>query len=256
MALCQHKRELVLLINPIVQLIQGAIKLTTSVKYFPFHIKLFELLNMINEMTDEFIPIAQYLLYPFESTGGIKYLNSKSKPSEDKMLPETLVSLKIAKKHLDTIEMKDRVVVESLEQLTLYLATFSRSLFYPELTVALTVVLRRFRKDCSNANYKKLIQSFLLAIDHNSSTIVQKRNLLKQKQLKSTKVQHVEAMLRKTIGKVPLSMEKERNKILKKRIQKDEMKNKPILDTLGEDGNKVSRRERRSKTKKNKKEAA
>lgn len=57
LAVCQHKNELVLLINPAVQLIIGAFKLTSSVKYFPFHVKLFDLLRLVNEMTGEFTPI-------------------------------------------------------------------------------------------------------------------------------------------------------------------------------------------------------
>jgi hypothetical protein len=157
LALCQHKKELVLLVNPIVQLIQGAMKLTTSVKYFPFHIKLFELICMINERTNEFIPAAQYLLYPYESAGGVNYLNSKSKPLEDKMIPDSLISIKISKKHIDTVEMKDKIVQESLEQLTLYLAAHSRKMYFPEMTIGLTIVLRKFRKNSSNNNYRKMI---------------------------------------------------------------------------------------------------
>ena len=109
LALCQHKNQLVLLINPVVQLILGALKLSVSVKYFPFHAKLFELLCLINERTREFIPCAQYLLYPFEQGNGA-YLNAKCKQLEDKLIPETLVSLKVAKKHIDSVEMKDRIV--------------------------------------------------------------------------------------------------------------------------------------------------
>jgi len=115
LALCQHKNELVLLINPTVQLILGAMKLSQSVKYFPFHCKLFELLRTINERTDEFLPIGQYMLYPFEQQGGATFLGQKNKPLEDKMIPETAVSLKIAKKHLNTAELKDRVVQEALQ---------------------------------------------------------------------------------------------------------------------------------------------
>ena len=155
---------MVLLINPIVQLILGAIKLSNSVKFFPFHVKLFELLSMITEQTNEFIPIAQYLLYPFESAGGITYLNSKSKVLEDKIIPDTMVSVKIAKKHLDTVEMKDRVVQEVIEHLTKFLSIHSRRMYFPEMTIGLSIVLRKFRKNSKNTKYSKLVQSFLEAI--------------------------------------------------------------------------------------------
>jgi hypothetical protein len=160
LALCQHKNELVLLINPLVQLIIGATKLSVSVKYFPFHVKLFELLAMINDRTNEFIPIAQYMLYPFEQANG-NWLNSKSKAMEDKVIPDTLVSLKIAKKHVDTVEMKTRVVKEALDHLTLYFASHSRDTCFPEMVVGLDIVLRKFKKSCNNKDFNKQITTFL-----------------------------------------------------------------------------------------------
>lgn len=215
LALCQHQNELVLLLNPVVQLIQGALKLTVSIKYFPFHVKLFELLNMIIQQANQFIPIAQYLLYPFESKGGLAYLNSKSKPLEDKMIPDSLVSIKISKKHLDTVEMKDKVVQESLENLTLHLADHARKLYFPEMVVGLSFVLRRFKKETKNTIYRKQIQTFLQAVQSNSELIMEKRALLKQKQLKSERLDQVQAMLTKAISKEPTAVEREKLKILK-----------------------------------------
>ena len=104
---------------------------------------------MINERTSEFIPISQYLLYPFESAGGVTYLNSKSKPLVDKMMPDSLISIKISRKHIDTVEMKDRIVMEAIENLTMYLAAHSRKMFFPEMTIGLSIVLRKFRKNTS-----------------------------------------------------------------------------------------------------------
>lgn len=161
LALCKHRAELVLLINPIVQLIIGSLKLSSGIKYFPFHLKLFELLSLINEQTDEFIPIAQYLLYPFEQQGGATYLNSKNKKLEDKILPESVVSLKIAKKHMDTSEMKDRIVKEALEHLVIAMAANSRYICFPEMNIGMSLILRKFKKNTTNPNYRKLIQSFL-----------------------------------------------------------------------------------------------
>jgi hypothetical protein len=42
------------------------------------------------------------------------------------MIPDTLISLKIAKKHVDTSEMKDRVVMEAINNLTVYLTSKSQ----------------------------------------------------------------------------------------------------------------------------------
>jgi nucleolar complex protein 2 len=93
--------DLILLVHPLVQLIVGVIRLTTNIKYFPFHLKCFELLTLINAKTGQFVPAAQYLMYPFD-TVNYNFFNSKPKPLEEKMIPDSMVSLKIAKKHLPT----------------------------------------------------------------------------------------------------------------------------------------------------------
>jgi len=87
----------------------------------------------LNKKSGQFIPIAQHILAPFEE---IKYLNSKPKPLQDKFIPETLVSLKIAKKHFETAEMKDRIIRETVETLTLFFAANGTALSFPELLVA------------------------------------------------------------------------------------------------------------------------
>ena len=80
---------------------------------------------------------------------------------QDKAIPDTLVSLKFAKKHLGTQEVRDRVVKDIMESLTLYLAANANSLAFPELVVPICVLLRKFKKQSGNANYKKSIQAFL-----------------------------------------------------------------------------------------------
>jgi hypothetical protein len=75
------------------------------------------MLCLITSRTTNYVPIAQYLLYPFE---GGDWLNSKSKQLSDKSIPDTIVSLKIAKKNVDTKEFKDRVVKEVIEELSIY----------------------------------------------------------------------------------------------------------------------------------------
>ncbi len=74
--------ELSLLVHPIVQLASGVVKLSTNIKYFPFHLKIFKLMNFLTEKSGQFIPFAQYILYPFDV--GTEYLNSKPKQLHDK----------------------------------------------------------------------------------------------------------------------------------------------------------------------------
>ena len=53
----------------------------------------------------------------------MNHFNTKNKTLEDKLIPETLVSLKIAKKHIDTQEMKERIIIETLNTLSMLYAT-------------------------------------------------------------------------------------------------------------------------------------
>ena len=89
------------------------------------------------------------------------FFNSKPKPLQDKAIADTLVSLKLAKKHIQTQEARDKVVKEIIEALTLYLAANGNSLAFPELVVPISILLRKFKKLASNANYKKSVQAFL-----------------------------------------------------------------------------------------------
>ena len=125
-------------------------------KYFPFHLKSFELLCMINQKTGQFVPAIQYIMVPFESVNQ-NFFNAKPKPLEDKVLPDSLVSLKISKKHLETSEMKDRILREAIAALTQYLATNADSIAFPEMCVSISVILRKFKQQCSNSTYRKLV---------------------------------------------------------------------------------------------------
>mmetsp|Transcript_112463 Transcript_112463/g.155342 ORF Transcript_112463/g.155342 Transcript_112463/m.155342 type:complete len:105 (+) Transcript_112463:1702-2016(+) len=96
-----------------------------------------------------------------------EYLNNKPKALEDKQIPPSLVSLKIAKKHVDTQPIKDRIVKETVEALTLYFASNAESLSFPELIIPTCVVLRKFKKNCNNNGYKKCISAFLDLLQRN-----------------------------------------------------------------------------------------
>ena len=174
--------DLALLVHPLVQLIVGVVRLSNNIKYFPFHVKLFHLIVQINARTGQFVPAAQYILYPLDSSN-LGFFNSKPKPLQDKVIPETLVSLKFAKKHVQTQEARDRVVKEIIEALTLYLAANGNSLAFPELFVPISILLRKFKKLTSNNNYKKSVQAFLDLVTRHETFIAQSRAKIKDKSL-------------------------------------------------------------------------
>lgn len=81
--------------------------------------------------------------------------------------------------------MKDRIVKEILEELTIYYANNSRSLSFPEIVVPLGVLLRKFKKHTTNSGYRKTVAAFMELIKKNEDFIIQKRAGLKDKSLKN-----------------------------------------------------------------------
>lgn len=162
------------------------------------------------------------MLYPFDQSS--EFLNGKPKQLlQDKAVPDTLVSLKFAKKHAETAEVKDRVVKEVVEELTIYYAANSRMISFPEASVPIGVLLRKFKKNTHNGNYRKVVAAFLDLLKKNEDYIIQKRNQMRDKSIKN-----LSAMLssfESQFGpdeKTPL--ERERDKILTRRS--DYYKNK------------------------------
>lgn len=156
-------------------------RLNQNLKYFPLHVKLYDLVTFISQVTGQFTPIIQHMLLPFEN---IKYFNSKPKPLEDKSVPDTLVALKIAKKHFETQVIKDRIIKESIEALTMFLGANSKALSFPELIVPTCVVLRKFRKMTSNNAYRKTVGSFIDLLKRNEDHVVAERQIIADKCLR------------------------------------------------------------------------
>lgn len=147
--------DLVLLVHPLVNLISGVIRLSNNIKYFPFHLKAFELLTMITQKTGQFVPAAHHMLTVFDAQN-YNYFNGKPKKLEDKLIPDTLICLKISKKHIDTSEMKDRIIKEAITALTHYFAANAQAVCLPEMMVPVSVTLAKFKKNATNSNYRKL----------------------------------------------------------------------------------------------------
>ncbi len=122
-------------------------------------------------------------MYPFDPS--TDFLNAKPKPLQDKTVPDTLISLKYAKKHAETAEVKDRVVRELVEELTIYYAANSRMIGFPEAIIPIGVVLRKFKKLTHNGNYRKIVAAFLDLLKKNEDFIIAKRTGMRDKSLKN-----------------------------------------------------------------------
>ena len=161
---------------------------------------------MINQKTGQFVPAAQYILMPFDSVH-TNYFNAKPKPLQDKMIPETIVSLKIAKKHLETQEMKDRIVKEAIESLTLYLAANSVVLSFPEMMVPICVMLAKFKKATNNQVFRKTIQSFIELVKRNEQAVAEARGKIKDKSLRDPSKLHQQFQQLINANETPLGKE-------------------------------------------------
>ena len=142
-------------------------------------------MNYLSVTTKQFIPTAQYLLAPFESEYLINSASKKAKATDDKLIPETEIALKIAKKHFETIEIKDRIVRESLDELAIYLGIHARTIAFPEFIVPIGVILRKFKKNTTSANHRKVVAAFMDTVQANSEFVLAKRAAFQEKSLKN-----------------------------------------------------------------------
>lgn len=68
--------------------------------------------------------------------------------------------------------MKDRIVKEILEELTIFFANNSRQLSYPEMIIPIGVLLRKFKKHTTSSGYRKIVASFLDLLKKNEDFII------------------------------------------------------------------------------------
>jgi hypothetical protein len=86
---------------------------------------------------------------------------------------------------VDTFEMKDKIVREIIDELTIYYANNSRLISFPEIIIPIGVLLRKFKKHTTNSNYRKIVAAFLDLLKKNEDFIILKRSALKDKSLKN-----------------------------------------------------------------------
>lgn len=127
--------EMQLLVHPFIQLCEASVGISIkNSKYFPFTIKL---ISMLNEFTNQFIPLGQQLIHFFVSDD---YLNKKTKPMQGAM-PDMFVAIRISKDHFGRTEMKDWVFKALIDEITIHFANYSNSPSFPEFSVGLCAVI-------------------------------------------------------------------------------------------------------------------
>jgi hypothetical protein len=86
--------------------------------------------------------------------------------------------------------MKDRIVKEAIESLTLYLAANSAMLAFPEMMVPICVMLAKFKKVTGNQVFRKSIQSYIELVKRNEQAVADARSKIKDKSLRDPSKLH------------------------------------------------------------------
>lgn len=158
------------LINPVVQVAIGTIKLAPVAQHFPLRFHLLSTLIEFSAATGTFIPLSPLI------TNCLDQVDYSKKASVDKQLDMTCL-LKISKAHLYGPEFRN-AIVKSVHQLLLeYLATQSHSIGFPELAfIPLTRVKRFLKEKCRNSEHGKLLKQACEKIEENIKFIEDKRS--------------------------------------------------------------------------------
>ena len=76
-------------------------------------------------------------------------------------------------------QMKDKIMREAIDELTLYFSLMSRNVTFPEYFVPIGVFLRKFKKHCTNPAYCKIIGNLLEVVRQSEDLVLKKRSEIK-----------------------------------------------------------------------------
>jgi nucleolar complex protein 2 len=133
------------LIYPLVQVTLGALRLIPTATYFPLRFQLTRSLLRLSRATNTYIPLAAPLYEVLNSAE----MRKAPKPSTQKPL-DFAVNIRAPKGYLKTRTYQDGVGEQVQELLAEFFALWSKSIAFPELALAPTVMLKRWLKDANN----------------------------------------------------------------------------------------------------------
>ncbi|KAK3187144.1 Nucleolar Complex 2 protein [Lecanicillium sp. MT-2017a] len=169
--------QLKLLVYPLVQVTLGAMRLIPTSLYFPLRFHLIRSLLRTSRATDTYIPLASPLLEVLTSA-------EMKKPPKASTLKafDFAVSYKASKAYLRTRVYQDGVGDQVVELLGEFMYLWSKSIALPELSLPVTIQLKRWLKQSrsksqGNKNNKFASQLMLLVqkIEANAKFIEERR---------------------------------------------------------------------------------
>ncbi|KAJ3109771.1 Nucleolar Complex 2 protein, partial [Phlyctochytrium planicorne] len=226
------------LIYPLVQVALGTLRLKPSSKYFPLRFHCIRILNEISKTTGTFVPVASDIVEIFQSAE----FNRKAKPSTQKPLDFRLV-LKAPPPYLGTRTYQQGCVEEALSLLLDFFDNFALSISFPELTIPVIVLLKRYVKHSKNFGVNKEIQQLLDSIDTHRRYIEEKRSAV---DFSPKDVDRVSTFLYEVDGAtVPIrKFAAAKRKIREDRIRALQAQNEKVDSTKGTKGNELKKAKR------------
>lgn len=165
------------LIFPLVQVTLGALRLIPTATYFPLRFQLVRSLLRISHSTSTYIPLASSLYEVLASAE----MRKAPKPSTIKPL-DFDTAIRVPKSYLRTRVYQDGVAEQVQELFAEFFGLWAKNIAFPELALAVVVMLKRWLKDVSNRgggnkNQKVngMISLLIQKIEANSRLIEEKR---------------------------------------------------------------------------------
>ena len=161
------------LIYPLVQLMNGTIRLNYTSKYYPLRFHLSQLLTQLADQTGKFIPVLPYYLDILTQS---KFSVKKNGPKLSMKPMDFSCILRLSKSQLGESGFKDATIEQIYYGLLQNLAFSSHKICFPELAIPALAQLRNFAKNCKVTNYTKKMKTVKDKIEENAKFIQDQRS--------------------------------------------------------------------------------
>lgn len=164
--------ELRPLIYPLVQISLGVVKLVPTSRYYPLRFQVISSLLRLVQRTNTYVPLAPFLLEVFESTE----ITKKGKNVSSLKPLDWSYYIKAPNQYLKTKVYQDGLVDELLFLLLEFFATQSTSIAFPELSLPISMNLKKISKRSKNPKLTNGLKALLERIESNAQFIEGKRS--------------------------------------------------------------------------------
>ncbi|KAM3202592.1 nucleolar complex-associated protein 2 isoform X1 [Capsicum annuum] len=160
--------DLQALFFPMVQLINGVVRLFPGPRYFPLRLNCIQWLNDLSNSTGVFIPIASFVLDVLE----YKIVGERGKPGSACFFHSVL---KLPKNCLNSQMFQDECITSAIEQLSSHFLQWSYHISFPELTVPL-IRLKKFFESKTKESLCRAVKHLIEQVEKNADSVQKKRD--------------------------------------------------------------------------------